>query len=101
MEERPMTVRTAHVMPEAAPDPRHLPRTFAELSEVLRVLGFAFGVPPWLPPTAAAIDRRACRLMRCPACRRRGLQYRPYHEPAVLRYRVVAVCPECQAAEEV
>jgi hypothetical protein len=61
--------------------------------------GLQPGVPPHLTAPSQAIDRRVCRALPCPACKRRGLTYRPFHGGG--RYVVLAVCPGCGAAEEV
>jgi len=44
------------------------------------------------------VDRGACRRMRCPYCRRRGLAYHPFHQGA--RYRVVGLCHDCGTETE-
>ncbi|HEX5270543.1 MAG TPA: hypothetical protein VFW33_08665 [Gemmataceae bacterium] len=75
----------------------------ARLSELVATLaaeGYRPGIPAGLPLLARAADQELCRRMRCPACRHRGMAYRPFVS-AGGRYRVVAGCPACQCAEEV
>jgi hypothetical protein len=55
------------------------------------------GLPDHLDARTAAIDRRTCRRLRCPACHRRGLACQPWTDGR--RYRVLAPCA-CGAAEE-
>jgi hypothetical protein len=62
--------------------------------------GLHEGTPPGLSAQSQAIDRRVCRAMRCPACRKRGMAYRPFSDGHT-HYTVLAVCAGCGAAEEV
>jgi hypothetical protein len=68
------------------------------LAAELYAEGLHPGTPPQLTARAASIDRHLCRALRCPACRRRGLSYRPFTDGR--RYVVLAVC-RCGAAEQV
>jgi hypothetical protein len=63
--------------------------------------GFLAGTPPHVAPAMLAVDRRVCRGLSCPSCRRLGMGFQPFHNPVTGRYRVLAVCPNCSAAEEV
>jgi hypothetical protein len=69
------------------------------LATELFALGLREGVPAHLAARAESIDRQLCRALRCPACRRRGLGYRPFTDGR--RYVVLAACPACGAGEEV
>lgn len=62
--------------------------------------GYLPGVPPGLPADCRDIDARIARRMKCPRCKRRGCQYRPFHKAG--GYRVLAACKdrECGGAEE-
>jgi hypothetical protein len=73
------------------------PATAAE--QGLLALGYERGAPPHVRAATQAIDRQVCRQSRCGSCGRRGLSYRPFHRGR--EYRVLAVCPACQAAKEV
>jgi hypothetical protein len=72
--------------------------TARDLAAALLAGGLRPGTPPHLTARAESIDRQLCRALRCPACRRRGLSYRPFTDGR--RYVVLAVC-RCGAAEEV
>jgi hypothetical protein len=71
------------------------------LAAELLAEGLREGTPRHLTAQSKAIDRRLCRRLRCPACRRRGLSYRPLTDGR--RYVVLAVYTgaDCGAAEEV
>ena len=71
----------------------------AQLHADLASAGFTPGIPANLTLESRATDQELCRRMRCPSCRRRGLAYRPYSNGK--KYRVIAGCPTCNAAEEV
>jgi hypothetical protein len=60
--------------------------------------GLQPGTPAHLSAQSQSIDRQLCRALRCPACRKRGLAYRPFTDGQ--RYVILAVC-RCGAAEEV
>lgn len=68
------------------------------LAAAWRAEGFVEGPPPGARPERLAVDRLACRHMRCPRCRR-CLAARPYHA-AGGRYRVLAACDGCGFGEE-
>ena len=72
-----------------------------ELAQQFTADGFVPGAPPHVGLEVQAIDRRVCRQLRCPACRRRWMAYHPWHRGE--QYRVLAVCqqPGCGGAEEV
>ena len=57
------------------------------------------GAPPHITAETQAIDRQLCKRMKCPRCKRRGLEYNPLHLGA--SYRVQAVCASCGHPEEV
>jgi hypothetical protein len=61
--------------------------------------GLHEGTPPGLSARAEAIDRQVCRRLRCPACKRRGMAYKPFHGAG--RYTVLATCRRCGAGEQV
>ena len=69
-----------------------------DLHAKLTAAGFVLGFPAALTLASRAADQRTCAHMKCPSCRRRGLAYRPYCRGN--RYRVIASCPACFAAEE-
>lgn len=69
-----------------------------ELARQFQAAGFVEGLPPHLPERALEIDRAACQRLKCPGCRRRGLDYRPFHHGP--RYRVLACCLACGAGDE-
>jgi hypothetical protein len=73
-------------------------QTATALEAAFRAEGFTPGAPPHVSADCLAIDRRVCRQSRCPACRKRGLAFRPYH--CGQRYRGLAVC-SCGAGEEI
>jgi hypothetical protein len=72
--------------------------TARDLAAALLSAGLRPGTPPHLTARAESIDRQLCRALRCRACRRRGLTYRPHTDGR--RYGVLAACP-CGAGEEV
>jgi hypothetical protein len=83
----------------ARPQPRPIGASCAlGLAAELLGEGLVPGTPPHLSAQAQSIDRQLCRQLRCPACKRRGLSYQPFHGAG--RYVVLAVC-RCGAAEEV
>jgi hypothetical protein len=73
--------------------------TAEALDREWRSLGFVAGAPPRVSPDGRAIDKRVCRHLKCAACRRRGLDYRPFRRGD--DYRVLAACLHCGAGEEV
>jgi hypothetical protein len=68
------------------------------LAALLQEDGLRPGTPLHLTARAESIDRQLCRRLRCPACRKRGMAYRPLTDGR--RYVVLAVF-RCGAAEEV
>ena len=72
-------------------------RTLDDLHHKLTVAGFIIGVPAALTLASRAADQRTCAHMKCPACRRRGLAYTGLTAGATC-YRVIASCPDCNAA---
>lgn len=74
------------------------PPTLGDLERRLAGAGWKPGTPPGLTNLTVQTDLRICKQMKCPGCKRRGLEYRPYHRGQ--RYRVLAACPHCHAAEE-
>lgn len=73
--------------------------TFPAAAEAqLRADGFRPGAPVQLSPGCYAIDLATCRDSVCGNCHHRGLAFRPFHRDE--RYRALAVCPECNFAEE-
>ena len=69
-----------------------------DLAALLLQSGYQPGVPAGLTPESQAVDRGSCRRLRCAACGRRGMDYRPHYKGA--RYRVLAACPACGHQEE-
>jgi hypothetical protein len=65
----------------------------------LAALGFEPGPPAHLDTCTLATDRRAYSVMRCAACKRRGMRFRPMHRGR--EYRAVAVCRHCGHGEDV
>jgi hypothetical protein len=65
----------------------------------LFLVGLYPGCPPHLSARSAAIDRRLCRHLDCPACGHSGLSYRPFTDGR--RYVVLASCPDCGCGTEV
>ena len=61
--------------------------------------GFEPGRPTQLDDVAFYIDQKTVRCMVCPGCQCKGLSASPYH--CGQRYRILAACPFCDAAEEV
>jgi hypothetical protein len=61
--------------------------------------GYVERVPHTLTLETRFADQRTCAHMKCPACRCRGLAYRPFRNAN--KYRVIASCPDCNAAEEI
>jgi hypothetical protein len=58
----------------------------------LRRRGFTEGPPERLDPTTVQIDREIVqRHMVCPLCKRRGLQFHPFHNAD--QYAAVGRCP--------
>jgi hypothetical protein len=58
----------------------------------LRRRGFTEGPPERLDPTIVQIDREVVqRHLVCPLCKRRGLQFHPFHNAD--QYAAVARCP--------
>lgn len=64
------------------------------------LVGYTPGVPPWLKPENAAIDRRICARLKCP-CGHRGLTYTPFFRLLPRSYRAKATCPCCGHVEEI
>ncbi|HKI30298.1 MAG TPA: hypothetical protein VKA46_00300 [Gemmataceae bacterium] len=75
------------------------PASLRELHAALTADGFTPGIPGRVTGDTRATDRCLCRRLRCPRCRARALTYRPYTDGQ--RYRVLACCRTCNAAEEV
>lgn len=73
-------------------------KTVAALQGVLEAAGYQPGWPGQITPRTFAIDRRTCSRLLCPGCRRRGMKARPFRKGS--RYRLLAWCPSCLAAEE-
>ncbi len=71
---------------------------FIELARQLAREGWAPGAPLRIRSATRAIDRFLCRQLVCGHCRRKGLEYYPYHRDG--EYKVLAVCHVCQGAEE-
>jgi hypothetical protein len=65
----------------------------------LYLLGWEDGAPRHITPETLEVDRRVCRALRCPHCRRRGLGFHPLRSGR--RYRVLAACAGCRHHEEV
>lgn len=72
-----------------------------DLEAQFQAEGFRFGQPPWINPHSAKVDRVVCVRSRCPVCGHCGRIARPYHKPAGMRYKVLAVCRSCNHGEEV
>jgi hypothetical protein len=68
-------------------------------ARALVALGYRPGAPHQVTEENQAIDRQACRCLRCGTCDNRGLTYNPFHGPGG-SYRVLAVCVRCRHAEE-
>lgn len=51
------------------------------------------GLPAIITEMVAKIDREICRCLRCPACRRRGMDHVP--ETDGVHYRFRARCGRC------
>jgi hypothetical protein len=78
----------------------HKTTTTAEaLQQDLAAQGLTPGAPRHVTAESQAIDRRACRALKCPGCHRRGCQYRPFGNGR--SYRVLACCRHCPAGVEV
>ncbi len=69
-----------------------------DLATLLLQAGYQPGVPAGLTPESQAVDRGCCRRLRCAACGRRGMDYRPHYKGS--RCRVLAVCSACGNQEE-
>jgi hypothetical protein len=63
----------------------------------LEQLGFAPGAPAHITRASQDIDAQVARKLRCPACRKRGMDYRPFHRGRA--YAALAVC-RCGAGED-
>jgi hypothetical protein len=74
------------------------PQTAEVIEQRLVAEGYRGGAPPHITAQSQAIDRRACRRLVCPACRKRSCVYRPFTDGR--GYRVLACCEACGAAEE-
>jgi Flp pilus assembly pilin Flp len=74
------------------------PQTAAAIEQQFAVEGFRPGAPRHITAQSQAIDRLVCRRLKCPACRKRGCDYRPFTDGRA--YRVLACCQACGAAEE-
>jgi hypothetical protein len=68
------------------------------LQEQLEQKGFRPGCPRHIPPPVQAIDRRVCRRLICPACRRRRCSWKPFTDGRT--YRILAACHHCGAGVE-
>jgi hypothetical protein len=80
-------MKTSHVPAAAAPEALFLRQ------------GFAPGVPSHITPRTLRQLARLCGRLRCPACGRRGLDWKSFRRgPA---WRVLATCPAGHFAEEV
>ncbi len=75
-----------------------LPAT-STVEQALALLGYVEGAPSLLDAGTLAIDKRIYSTMRCPACQRRGMVFRPWKRGR--EYRPVAVCRHCGHGEEV
>jgi hypothetical protein len=64
----------------------------------LEQLGFAPGAPTHITRGSQHIDAQVARKLRCPGCRKRGMDYRPFHRGWA--YAALAVCL-CGKAEEI
>jgi hypothetical protein len=77
--------------------------TVADLEISILAEGFVPGTPPTLKADSRLIDSAMCKRMRCPVCRKAGMNYRPFHKrdrfTGQSRYRVLAVC-NCGHGEE-
>lgn len=75
--------------------------TAPNLGAEMAAAGFVAGPPPWLRAECLAADLDFCRDSDCPACGRRGLEYRPFHRPDGRgQYLAFGLCA-CGAATEV
>lgn len=101
--------RHLEVVPD--PVPLELPLapalTFVDVSTLVEQLladGFVDGSPP--ARFAAAVDEGVCGVLHCGACRREGLEYRPFINRRMQAdglpgsYRPVAVCGVCGIGAE-
>jgi hypothetical protein len=75
-------------------------QTAADLEAAFRSEGFTPGAPPLLSARALAIDLACARRARCPACRRRLLQFRPFHRGDAYRVLLACLALGCGAGEE-
>jgi hypothetical protein len=75
------------------------PQTAEALAQQLQAEGFTPGAPQHIRLETVAVDRHACRALKCPGCQRRGCQYRPFGNGRT--YRVLACCRHCPAGVEV
>ena len=73
--------------------------TRADVEARFTELGFEPGRPDHIGNVSWFIDQKTARRMVCPGCHRRGLIAHPYRNGS--RYRVLASCPHCDAAEEI
>ena len=69
------------------------------LAAALEQLGYEPGKPAHVTAETLGVDARSCARRRCGRCRRRGLDFLPYHRGR--SYKVVASCPDCLNTEEV
>jgi hypothetical protein len=65
----------------------------------LKANGWTPGTPAGVDSRTRWVDRQVCQRMRCPACKCRGLVYKPFRRAD--RYTAVAACPVCGAGEQV
>jgi hypothetical protein len=87
-------VQTAVELPAA--------RRAASVEAHLQAQGLLPGAGPVITPRTQQVDQLMVKHSRCPACRQRGRQYKPFHgrdrQTGRPRYVIVAACA-CGAGE--
>ncbi|GEM_PF-6541979 len=81
-------------------------QTIVTVQETAASQSFQPGRPAWvgnllLDDTLERLERVVGATMRCPRCRRAGLETRPMYRPSSPDYRVVGVCPGCGFTAEI
>lgn len=79
--------------------PRLIVRSFTLLAHAYRILGWRRGCPSLITVQTRRTDERACQSMKCPACQKRGMVFEPFRKE--MKYKVIARCEACGAAEEI
>jgi hypothetical protein len=72
--------------------------TASELEAGWRAIGLVDGAPASMPPAVIAADIRCYRVMKCPACGRRGMAVKAFHRRD--EYRLLCRCRSCGVGTE-